>query len=108
MPFNAKFLKMSNKLEILRLYKDLLKESSSFKSYYYKNYFTRKTKSLFRKHINADEETSNKLVEKSRAMLAMMKRQTVITNIYDESRLVIEDTGTDTNQKKELEANKNN
>lgn len=81
---------MSNKIRILALYKDLLRESSRFNSYYYKNYFTRKTKAQFRKHINADEETSNQLMKKSEEMLAMLKRQTMITNVYGESKLVIE------------------
>lgn len=81
---------MSNKIRILALYKDLLRESTKFKSYYYKNYFTRKTKTQFRKHINADEETSNQLMKKSEEMLAMLKRQTMITNAYGDSKLVIE------------------
>lgn len=81
---------MSDKLVVLRLYKELLRESSKFKSYYYKNYFTRKTKSQFRKHINADENTAAQLLKKSEDMLSMLKRQTMITNAYDSSRLVIE------------------
>lgn len=81
---------MSNKIKILHLYKDLLRESSNFKSYYYKSYFTRKVKSQFRKHIAADEETSNQMIEKSKEMLLMLKRQTMITNAFGDSPLVIE------------------
>lgn len=83
---------MHNKVQILKLYKDLLRESGNFKSYYYKNYFTRKTQSMFKKHTNADPETSEKLFKKSQEMLAMLKRQTMITNAYDDSKLVIENS----------------
>lgn len=78
-------------MQVLRLYKELLKESAKFESYYYRNYFTRKTKSLFRKHIVADEPASNDLIKKSEEMLAMLKRQTMITNAFQDSKLVIED-----------------
>lgn len=81
---------MSSRPKILKLYKELLKESANFKSYYYKNYFIRKTKAQLRKHLEADEATSNELVKKSEEMLAMLKRQTMITNAYEDSRLVIE------------------
>lgn len=75
---------------ICRLYRDLLKESAKFKSYYYRNYFTKKTKVEFRRHLNADSETSTSLYEKGEDMLAMLKRQTLISNLYYDSRLVIE------------------
>lgn len=81
---------MTGKQQILRVYKELLRESSNFKSYYYRNYFTRKIKSQFRQHISADEEKSKELLAKSEKMLDMLKRQTLISNTYDESRLVIE------------------
>lgn len=83
--------KMANKTKILSLYKDLLRESAKFKSYYFRNYFTRKTKTQFRKHINADDEASLQLMKKSEELLATLRRQTVISNLYDDSRLVIED-----------------
>lgn len=89
---------MAGKQQILRLYKELLRESSNFKSYYYKNYFTRKIKSQFRQHLTADEEKSKELLQKSERMLDMLKRQTLISNSYDESRLVIEDANNPTNQ----------
>lgn len=82
---------MSDKLQILRLYKELLRESAKFKSYYYREYFTRKTRSQFRKHLSADEPLSQELLKKSEDMLAMLKRQTMISNAFQESKLVIED-----------------
>jgi len=82
---------MPDKLQILRLYKELLRESSKFKSYYYRNYFIRKTKSEFRKHIEASNETSCEMFKKSEEMLAVLKRQTMITNAFDTSKLVIEE-----------------
>lgn len=99
------YIKMADKSQILRLYKELLRESGNFKSYYYKNYFTRKVRSQFREHLEADEDSSIKLLKKSEDMLAMLKRQTMITNAFGESRLVIEENSppqTKTNQESEL------
>lgn len=93
---------MAGRQQVLRLYKELLRESSNFKSYYYKNYFTRKIKSQFRQHLTADEEKSKELLQKSQRMLDMLKRQTLISNSYDESRLVIEDSP-DPSNKEQLE-----
>lgn len=81
---------MSDKLHILRLYKEILRESSKFNSYYYRNYFTRKAKNQFRKHIVADEETALHMVKKSEDMLALLRRQTVVTNAFSDTKLVIE------------------
>lgn len=84
-------------MQVSRIYKDLLRESGKFNSYYYKNYFTRKTKAQFRKHINADPENAEKLMRKAEEMLAMLKRQTMIINAYDsQSKLVIENNHEET------------
>lgn len=66
-----------------KLYSQLLEEASKFNSYYYRNYFTRKIKTLFARE---DEKT----VEKANHLLAVLKRQTVISNLYSDSKLVIE------------------
>ena len=81
---------MSNRPSTLRLYKDLLREAAKFRSYYYKNYFTRKIRTEFRRNINANEEVSRGLLRKAEDGLAMLKRQTSIVNAYSESKLVIE------------------
>lgn len=81
---------MSNRLLVLRLYRDLLKEASDFKLYYYKNYFTRKIKLEFRRNKNADEENAKVLIDKAKSSLAMLRRQTSIVNTYSETKLVIE------------------
>jgi len=81
---------MSNKIIVIRLYKSLLREAASFKSYYYRNYFTRKVRTEFRKNKNADERTAELLLKKAEEALAMLKRQTPICNTYSETKLVIE------------------
>lgn len=86
---------MSNKLQVLqRLYKEILKESSNFKSYYYRNYFTRKTQDQFGPYIEAKKEVSDELIKESEEMLAMLKRQTMITNAFADTKLVIEEKQT--------------
>lgn len=81
---------MSGKASVLRLYKSLLVESSKFKSYYYRNYFTRKVRTEFRRNQDANEENAKILIEKAAENLAMLRRQTSITNSYYESKLVLE------------------
>lgn len=81
---------MSGKLPVLRLYKDLLREASNFKSYYYRNYFTRKVRTEFRRNKDADEAAAKVLIKKAEEGLSMLRRQTTIVNSYYESKLVIE------------------
>lgn len=76
---------MARSSELLRLYQELLKEASKFHSYYYRSYFTRKIKCDFEKKLEDGE-----LVRKSEEMLQMLRRQTVIDNLYHKSKLVIE------------------
>lgn len=80
---------MANKVQILKLYKDLLKEASSFKSYYYKNYFIRKVETQFKQPLE-DGQAPQEFVKESEDMLAMLRRQTMIDNAYNKSSLVIE------------------
>jgi hypothetical protein len=81
---------MSTRNIVLRLYKDLLGESSKFNSYYYRNYFTRKIRLEFRRNKNADEESTKVLIGKAQSGLGMLRRQTSIVNSYCETKLVIE------------------
>lgn len=90
---------MANKVQILKLYKDLLKEASSFRSYYYKNYFIRKVETQFKQPLE-DGQAPEEFVTKSEDMLAMLKRQTMVDNAYNTSSLVIEkDTNNNNNNK---------
>lgn len=82
---------MSNRLHILRLYKEILREAQNFNSYYYRNYFTRKTKSSFRKFYGESESQSDDLIKQMESTLTMLKRQTQIANMYGETRLVVEE-----------------
>lgn len=77
---------------MIKLYKDLLIESTNFKSYYYRKYFERKIKNQFSKHIDAENEALSARIQKeSEDMLAMLRRQTAINSAYEHSKLVIED-----------------
>lgn len=81
---------MSGRFVVLRLYRDLLKEASEFKSYYYRNYFTRKIRLEFRRNKDADGEKAKDLIAKAQMGLAMLRRQTSLVNSYCETKLVIE------------------
>lgn len=76
---------------MIKLYKDLLLESTKFKSYYYRHYFQRKITSQFSKQINAENQNiSDEILKQSEEMLEMLRRQTAINNAYKDSKLIIE------------------
>ena len=72
--------KMSNQIQVLKLYKNLLREASKFKSYYYRNYFSRKVRTEFRRNKNAEEKKAD-LYKNGLDALAMLRRQTLISNM---------------------------
>lgn len=82
---------MGTRARILQLHKEILREAQNFKSYYYRNYFTRKTKTSFKKYSENSENESEQVVQSLESTLAMLRRQTQIANMYVETRLVLED-----------------
>lgn len=79
------------KLQILSLYKNLLRESAKFSSYNYRLYFLRRVKDGF--HENKALDDPVKILaqqEKAENLLGILKRQVFIQNMFEPGKLVIE------------------
>ncbi|KAF3941374.1 hypothetical protein ABW19_dt0205079 [Dactylella cylindrospora] len=78
-------------LQVRSLYRQLLRASSQFTQYNFREYAKRRTRDAFREHkAETDERRIQELVQKGVKDLAMLKRQTTIANFYQLDRLVVE------------------
>src|SRR5438552_108093 len=80
-----------SKTTILSLYRNLLRTSSRFSQYGFREYARRRTRDAFREHlVETDPQRIQVLVNKGMDELEMMKRQTVIGQMYNRDQLVVE------------------
>jgi LYR motif-containing protein 4 len=78
---------------ILSLYRSLLRTGSQFSQYGFREYARRRTRDAFREHRNeTDPSRIQELVNRGIGDLQMMKRQTVISQMYNMDKLVVEVT----------------
>jgi len=76
---------------ILSLYRNLLRTGNQFSQYGFREYAKRRTRDAFREHQReTDPEKIQNLVSRGISDLQMMKRQTVISQMYDMDKLVVE------------------
>ncbi|KAL2853917.1 hypothetical protein BJY01DRAFT_206136 [Aspergillus pseudoustus] len=83
------------------LFRSLLRQSSQFSNYNFREYALRRTKDAFREHRHETQERMiQELIQEGLQSLRMMKRQTVISQFYQLDRLVVEGqkTGKETGQ----------
>ncbi|KAF4790949.1 LYR motif-containing protein 4 isoform X1 [Turdus rufiventris] len=67
----------SSRVQVLRLYRALLRESQRFSSYNYRTYAIRRIRDAFRENKNiADSEKIEELLNKAKANLEVIQRQT--------------------------------
>jgi len=82
---------LTPKLQVLSLYKNLLRESAKFSSYNFRLYFLRRVKDGFREsRAIQDQAKINVEQEKAKDLLEVLKRQVVIQNMFEPGPLVIE------------------
>lgn len=82
---------MSNKTRILGLYKQLIRESSKFSSYNFREYAKRRVKHEFEENKNVtDSKRLQELVRKGEQNLDLIKRQAIISRLYAVEKTVIE------------------
>jgi hypothetical protein len=76
---------------ILSLYRNLLRTGAQFNQYGFREYARRRTRDAFREHKKeTDPERVQDLVHRGLNDLQMMKRQTVIGQMYNMDKLVVE------------------
>ncbi|KFM61040.1 LYR motif-containing protein 4B, partial [Stegodyphus mimosarum] len=77
--------------EVLRLYKQLLREAKKFPSYMYRTYSLRRIKDAFREYREeSDIQKIDDLLTYARSNLEIIKRQVVIGQMYRGPETVIE------------------
>ncbi|KAK0633591.1 hypothetical protein B0T14DRAFT_507314 [Immersiella caudata] len=77
--------------KVLSLYRQLLRQGNQFAAYNFREYAKRRTRDAFRENKNVeDPRRVQELVQKGLKDLQMLKRQTVISQFYQQDRLVVE------------------
>ncbi|KAK4540620.1 hypothetical protein LTR36_009050 [Oleoguttula mirabilis] len=77
--------------QVRSLYRSLLRQSSQFAAYNFREYAKRRTRDAFREHsTEADERRIQELVQKGIKELQVLKRQTVVSQFFQLDRLVVE------------------
>merc|ERR1712187_57566 len=87
------------------LFRSLLRQSSQFSAFNFREYARRRTKDAFREHQNeAEERKVQELIQDGLQDLRMMKRQTIISQFYQMDKLVVEgqETGKQTGGKGDI------
>ncbi|KAK5137766.1 hypothetical protein LTR08_007338 [Meristemomyces frigidus] len=73
------------------LYRSLLRQSSQFAAYNFREYAWRRTKDAFREHSTVtDERRVQELMQMGIKELQVLKRQTVVSQFFQLDRLVVE------------------
>ncbi|KAK4461101.1 hypothetical protein QBC42DRAFT_228011 [Cladorrhinum samala] len=77
--------------KVLSLYRQLLRQGNNFASYNFREYAKRRTRDAFRENRNVEDERKiQELVQQGLKDLQLLKRQTVISQFYQQDRLIIE------------------
>ncbi|XP_059058934.1 LYR motif-containing protein 4B [Achroia grisella] len=79
------------KLQILSLYKTLMRESQKFPNYNFRSYALRRVRDAFKDAKNiSDPKLVNKEFVYAKESLDVIKRQVIVGNMYRTEKLVIE------------------
>ncbi|GAB1312170.1 hypothetical protein MFIFM68171_02380 [Madurella fahalii] len=77
--------------KVLSLYRQLLRQGNQFAAYNFREYAKRRTRDAFREHRSVeDPRRIQELLQKGLKDLQMLKRQTMISQFYQQDRLVVE------------------
>lgn len=77
--------------QVLALYRRILSKASKFDNYNFRDYFRRKTQHEFRANRNVTiEEQVTRLYNEGIDSLAMLNRQSAISQMYTFNKLVVE------------------
>ncbi|KAK5654399.1 hypothetical protein OQA88_7309 [Cercophora sp. LCS_1] len=77
--------------KVLSLYRQLLRQGNQFAAYNFREYAKRRTRDAFRENQSVeDPRRVQELIQSGLKELQMLKRQTVISQFYQQDRLVVE------------------
>ncbi|KAE8315675.1 hypothetical protein BDV41DRAFT_562800 [Aspergillus transmontanensis] len=84
-------LQRDTAFQVRSLFRSLLRQSSQFSNYNFREYARRRTRDAFREHQRETEDRRiQELIQDGLQNLRMMKRQTVISQFYQMDKLVVE------------------
>ncbi|OJJ43438.1 hypothetical protein ASPZODRAFT_19529 [Penicilliopsis zonata CBS 506.65] len=84
-------LQRDTAFQVRSLFRSLLRQSSQFSNYNFRQYALRRTRDAFREHQTEKEERRiQELMQEGLQNLRMLKRQTVISQFYQLDKLVVE------------------
>lgn len=85
-------LKGDTAFQARSLFRSLLRQSSQFAAYNFREYAKRRTKDAFRENHDKDlgERETQELIQRGLKELQMMKRQTAVSQFFQLDRLVVE------------------
>ena len=79
-----------NRASVLSLYRSLLRASSSFSDYNLRSYSVRRVRDGFRDGQSYGGEQAKMELKKAKESLALVQRQTIISNLYPGGKNVME------------------
>ncbi|XP_069469562.1 LYR motif-containing protein 4 isoform X3 [Ambystoma mexicanum] len=80
-----------SRTQVLSLYRALLRESAGFSAYNYRTYAIRRIRDAFKENRGvSDVQEMQKLVNKAKENLEVIKRQVAIGHLYSSEKLIIE------------------
>lgn len=78
-------------MDVIRLYRSLLRSSSKMHNYNFRSHATRKVRASFREHISlADISAIQTAYEKGLEQLQLVRRQSVISGMFPDMASVME------------------
>lgn len=80
-----------SRIQVLHMYKEFIRSANKMQNYNFREYFLRKARDTF--HDNKDVQDSAKLAQlflEAEKDLGVLKRQSVISNMYTFDKLVVE------------------
>lgn len=80
--------------QVLKLYKQFVKNAKQFSDYNFREYFLRRTRSGFKENMSVrDPVKLAAAYEEAQKNLGVLKRQSVISQMYTFDKLVVEPLG---------------
>ncbi|KAK3805365.1 MAG: hypothetical protein J3Q66DRAFT_360779 [Benniella sp.] len=81
----------AHRSQVLGLYRSLLHHSSKFAAYNFRDYAVRRTRDAFHAAKNeSDPEKIKALIQNAQSQLEVVKRQSLISQLYGGEKLVLE------------------
>merc|ERR1711890_20171 len=81
----------SHRMNILKLYRTMLREGSKFENYNFRVYTTEKIRKTFRKHKNETDITKvNSLIKMAEQNLDVIRRQTTVGKLYVDTKVMLD------------------